>query len=82
MPYHDNEMTMVDETNESTNKPVGFELNSIMHMCCAFGSHIYSISSMTTYVFFVWQTYIFGCCTHVYNANEVLSFIVSNILHL
>ena len=55
-----------------------------MHMCYAFGNHIYSFSFMTTYVFLVWQTYIFFLIStkifwwpHVYiytntNTHEVL----------
>ena len=44
-----------------TSKPVGFELNSNMQMYYVFGNHIYSLSSMTTYVFFVWQIYFVLC---------------------
>ena len=29
-----------------------------MHIYCPFGSHIYSLSSMTTYVLLVWQAHI------------------------
>ena len=42
------------------NKPVGIELNSNIHMYYGFGNHIYFISSMTIYVFFVWKTYFFS----------------------
>ena len=38
-------------------KPVSLELNSNMHICYAFGNHIYSLSWMFTHVFFVWQVY-------------------------
>ena len=44
------------DTRMKPNKPVGFELNSNIHMYYALGSHIYSLSSMTTYVFLAWQT--------------------------
>ena len=40
-------------------KPVGFEFSSNMHMYYAFDNYIYSFSSVTTYVFLVWQTYFF-----------------------
>ena len=54
-------------------EPVGFELSSYIHMQCSFGNHIYSLSSMNTYVFLLWQTYSifcvyannFGNCTHL-----------------
>ena len=40
---------------EYDKKPAGFEL--IMHMYYAFDNHIYLFSSMTPYVFLVWQIY-------------------------
>ena len=40
-------------------KPVGFELSSNNRICYEFGSFINPFSSMTTYVFLVWQTYFF-----------------------
>ena len=50
------------------------ELSSNMSLCYAYGNNIYSLSSITTYVFLVWQTYFvfciyansFGNCTHMY----------------
>ena len=62
-------------------KQIGFELSSHMHMYYAFGNYIYCFSSVTMYVFLVWQTYFvsityvnyLGNCTHVYNAQHVLS---------
>ena len=44
----------------TTNKKwVGFELSSNMHMYYAFDKHIYSFSSMSAYIFPVWQAYFF-----------------------
>ena len=40
-----------------TSSPLCFEHNSNMHIYYLFGNHIYSLSSMTTYVFLAWQTY-------------------------
>ena len=37
-------------------KPVGLGLSSNMHMYFALDNYIYSFSSMSTYVFFVWHT--------------------------
>ena len=66
-------------------KPVCFKLRSNMHMHYAFGKHIHSFSSMTTYTFPAWQIYFFFLiyannylnCKHVSfhntNAHEMLS---------
>ena len=40
-----------------TSKAVGFELNSNMPMYYAFDNHIYSISSVTTYIFLDLKTF-------------------------
>ena len=50
-------LTYKKDNIKQTNKPVGFELSSYMHMYHAFANHIYSFSSKTTYVFLAWQTY-------------------------
>ena len=39
-------------------RQVGFELSSNMHMNNALDSHIYSVSSNTSYVSLVWQMYV------------------------
>ena len=41
-----------------------------MHMYYAFDNHIYSFSSMTTYVFAVWQTSFFSL-NYVNNSDIV-----------
>ena len=45
-------------TNCVVSVEIGFELNINMRMYYVFGNRIYSISSMTTYVLLVWQTYL------------------------
>ena len=65
----------------STSTSVSFELSSNMHMYYAFGNHIWSLSQMSTCVFFVWQTCFVFCiyannfenCTHLYNGHGVLT---------
>ena len=37
----------------------GFEYSSNMQMYYTFGNHIYSLSSMTTFIFLVWKTYFY-----------------------
>ena len=44
--------------------PVGFELSSSMYIVYAFGNNIYSLSSITIYIFLVWQTYFVFCITN------------------
>ena len=58
VPLHCISGLQIDPTLQlsKTSKPVSFELSSNMHMYYVFGTHIYFFSSMTTYVFFVWQT--------------------------
>ena len=50
-----------------TNKSVCCELSCNMQMYYAFGNHIYSLSSMTTYIFLAWQTYFIFCI----NTNNI-----------
>ena len=46
-----------------TSNPIGFKLSSYVHIYNAFGNHIYSLSSMATYVFIIWLTYFVLCIT-------------------
>ena len=58
----------------TTSKTGDYEVSSNMHMYYAFGKHIYSLSSMNTQVFFVWQTY-FVFCTYANNFVSVHTYV-------
>ena len=47
--------------NSIISKQEGFQLSSNIHIYYAFGNHITSLLSVTTYVFFIWQTYFVSC---------------------